>query len=200
MNFSKPLAVFGLVALGVSGCATYVGSPVQHRDAGQFGNVLRTGGVQAGAEALAPTRAKEMLYLDVTTQGYVPVEASVVNSSDSRRVLRRDRIELIAPGGSAVRPVGSREMSADFEKNKLTYALLGLGVFSYMSVDEANKKMAADWAAKELASESVIAPGQRASGLVYFRLPSGGSAVGAELVLPIENPDTGATETIRLRL
>ena len=36
-------------------------------------------------------------------------------------------------------------MASDFEKNKMAYALLGFGIFSYMSAEDANEKMRADW-------------------------------------------------------
>lgn len=35
-------------------------------------------------------------------------------------------------------------MYSAFEKNKVAYALLGFGLLSYMSADEANRKMESD--------------------------------------------------------
>jgi hypothetical protein len=82
----------------------------------------------------------------------------------------------------------------------MVYALLGFGIFSYMSADDANKKMAADWASKELPKEVIVGPGRKSSGFIYVKLPNGEKPTGLELVVSIEYLDKKGTEAVHLRL
>jgi len=76
-----------------------------------------------------------------------------------------------------------------FENNKIAYALLGFGIFSYMSAEEANRKMESDYRDKELPEQVVILPGLRASGFAYFQLPKGSTTKGSKLTLQAERLD-----------
>jgi hypothetical protein len=200
-KYGSSIAIAFSCLFGLSGCASYKGGAVQHRDASQFGNFQKSEGVEIGAEALTnETKVKEVFYVNVTEEGFYPVEISILNSSSSRFLLEKDRIELVATSGTLMRPVSVISMTNEFEKNKMAYALLGFGIFSYMSADEANKKMASDWTSKELSRETIVNPGRRTSGFVYFRLPKGQKPTGMELVLPVENLEAKVTQTLRLPL
>lgn len=154
-----------------------------------------------GAEAItAEAKVKEIFYVNVTERGYFPIELAVQNGSPSRVLIQKDMIELVASAGGINRAINISAMIDEFEKNKMAYALLGFGIFSYMSADDANKKMSADWASKELPKELLVGPNRRASGFLYMKLPNGQKPQGMELVVPVENLETKAIETLRLRL
>ncbi len=196
------LAALTLIsALCFAGCASYKGGAVQLRDASQFANAQKSAGVEAGAEAFTnEAKVKEVFYANVTEQGFFPVEVALYNGSDARVFLQKDRLELVSSSGAVVRPVSVTAMINEFEKNKMAYALLGFGIFSYMSAEEANKKMAADWSDKELPRETVVNASRRASGFVYFRLPKGEKPTGMRLVVPVENLESKATQALELQL
>ena len=91
-------------------------------------------------------------------------------------------------------------MAADFEKNKMAYALLGFGIFSYMSAEDANEKMRADWTGKELGSDTIINAGRSADGFVYFKMPNGLKPDGMRLEFEAEALDGGDREEVSLIL
>jgi hypothetical protein len=188
-------------ALSFFGCASYKGGVVQFRDANQFGNSQQSSGVVIGAEAITDAaKVKEIFYVNITEKSYFPIELAVQNGSTARILIEKDMIELVASAGGRNRPVNISAMIDDFEKSKMAYALLGFGIFSYMSAEDANKKMAADWTSKELPKELLVSPGRRASGFIYIKLPNGEKPIGMELLIPVENLETKATETLKLRL
>lgn len=173
----------------------------QQRDASQFPNAVSQNGVVAGAEAYTvEAKVKEVFHVNVTEEGFFPIELSVSNDTDARVLIERGRIQLISNAGSSVYPIPSTAMADEFEKNKMAYALLGFGIFSYMSAEEANRKMAADWSSKELPSETIIQPGRRASGFIYVKLPKGTSPQGMELVVTIDRLEARRTDQVRIRL
>jgi hypothetical protein len=94
------------------------------------------------------------------------------------------------PDGKYYRPVSSEVMADACEHNKLAYALLGFGIFSYMSADEANRKMASDWRDKELPDTSITNPGRKRHGFLYFELPEGETPGGSRLSFIIEKLET----------
>jgi hypothetical protein len=87
-----------------------------------------------------------------------------------------------------------------FEKSKMAYALLGFGIFSYMSAEEANRKMESDWRDKELPEQLIILPGLRANGFVYFQLPKGATTKGAKLAMEAEKLESRQKLKLELRL
>ena len=188
-------------ALSFTGCASYKGGAVQYRDATEFGNAQQSAGVVVGAEAItAEAKVKEIFYVNITEKGYFPIELAIKNGSGSRILIEKDMIELVASAGGVNRPINISAMIDEFEKSKMAYALLGFGIFSYMSAEDANKKMAADWTSKELPKELLVSPDRRASGFLYIKLPKGEKPTGMELTVPIENLETKTTQTLRVRL
>jgi hypothetical protein len=83
----------------------------------------------------------------------------------------------------------------------MAYALLGFGIFSYMSAEEANKKMRSDWTAKELPREKVLIPNRKTHGVVYFDMGPGLAGVpNAGLDIPLSNMRTGEMIHAKLRV
>ncbi len=102
----------------------------------------------------------------------------------------RETVELVHATGNIYRPVRGAIMYNAFEKNKMAYALLGFGIFSYMSAEDANRKMETDYREKEISEQVIILPGLRANGFVYFQLPKGSTTKGSKLTLQVERLDT----------
>lgn len=82
-----------------------------------------------------------MFYLDVTSRGYFPIFIAVRNDSKNDNILILRDSAVLDCVGTHYRPVRNTVMYNDFERNKMAYALLGFGIFSYMSAEEANRKM-----------------------------------------------------------
>jgi hypothetical protein len=78
-------------------------------------------------------------------------------------------------------------MAEALEHNKMVYALLGFGIFSYMSAEEANRKMASDWRDKELQDTFIMNPGRKRHGFLYFELPEGETPSGYKLTFVVES-------------
>jgi hypothetical protein len=93
-------------------------------------------------------------------------------------------------------------MISKFEHNKMAYALLGFGIFSYMSAEKANKKMLEDWSGKELPAEKVLFPGRKSHGVVYLYLGKAGLEAfpNSTLNVPLLNMRTGERKPVTLRL
>lgn len=140
--------------------------------------------------------------IDLTEEGFVPVLLVFENRATDNVLLIKDDIELTDSRGSIHKPVSANVMVGKFEHNKMAYALLGFGIFSYMSAEDANKKMLEDWSSKELPAEKLLIPGRKLHGVVYFyfgptHLDSLSNSV---LKVPLLNMRTneGAAMTLRM--
>lgn len=190
-----------IFVLVLSGCATYKGGAIQYRDATQFSNSQSIGGVFVAAEALTDSaKIKKIFYADLTEEDYYPIEVVINNKTEQRIFVLKERIEVVSNSGSVIKPTNVTVMIDEFEHNKMAYALLGFGIFSYMSAEEANKKMASDWTSKELARELIVNPNRRGSGFVYVKMPNGTKPTGMELLVPVENLETRAISSIKVLL
>lgn len=200
-TMNRLFAVF-LIALLGSGCATYKAGITQARSPGEYPNtVLTASGVEAAAELYSgEAEVKRGFYVDVNNEGYFPVQLIVRNNSDGRILLPKETIRVVDSSGREFRPVPGAAMADEFEKNKMAYALLGFGIFSYMSAEDANEKMRADWTGKELGSDTIINGGRSMNGFVYFKMPNGMKPDGMRLEFEAETLDGGNRETVSLVL
>jgi hypothetical protein len=133
-------------------------------------------------------------------KGYYPIKVLVENGSDNRIMIFRESVELQDANGYSYRPVSASVMADDFEDNKIAYALLGFGIFSYMSADDANKERTADYEAKDLAETQIIPAGRSRGAFVYFQLPQGTNVNASHLFLDIEHLDTNEITRLELLL
>lgn len=131
-------------------------------------------------------------------KGYHPIKLLVKNGSQNRIMIFRESVELRDAQGYSYHPVSASVMADDFEDNKMAYALLGFGIFSYMSADEANKDRAADYQAKALADTQIIPAGGSRGAFVYFQLPQGADLSASRLSLEVEH--LGTKEITRLEV
>jgi hypothetical protein len=172
------------------GCATHQVNPIDSKSVEAYTNRLTQDGVSAAADPYDNAeKAQRGFYQDVTREGFFPVQLIFKNDTNDRVIILRETIELIHTSGNVYRPVRSTAMYNAFENNKIAYALLGFGIFSYMSAEEANRKMETDYRDKELPEQVVILPGLRANGFAYFQLPKGSTTKGSKLMLQAERLD-----------
>ena len=188
-------------ALLLVGCASYKGGAVEYKGVGQFANTQKTDGVQVGAAAMSESsKVKEIFYVDLTDKGYFPIELAIQNDGDAKVLIEKEAIELHSLAGGIIHPINVSVMTDEFEHNKIVYALLGFGIFSYMSADDANKKMAADWSSKEIAKEVIVSPGRKTTGFIYVKLPDGEKPTGMDLDVSVENLEKKGVQVVHLQL
>jgi len=159
------------------------------------------GGVTVAAEPLATKEKTEAAFtVDLTEQGYAPILVVVGNRSADNILLLKDNIELVDSRGNVLKPVPAYVMVEKFEHNKIAYAFMG-GLFSYMSAEEANKKMREDWSSKELPAEKVVMPNRKVHGVVYFHLGPGLATLpNATLNILLQNVRSGENHSVNLRI
>jgi hypothetical protein len=195
------IILFAPAAFVISGCTSYEVGPVSVRDVNEYTNVATNGGVTVAAELLSdPEKIKQSFDVDLTERNYYPVQVVIKNNGDTRMLLTKDNIEVTDAAGDVYRPINVAVMSDEFEHNKMAYALLGFGIFSYMSADDANKKMASDWASKELASEVIVNPDRKNAGFVYLKMPVGVKPNGMTLDVKVDNLEAKGTLDFKIRL
>ena len=201
MTRKLTLIILAVLLLGMTGCATYKAGSVSMKDVNQYVNYQKFDDIEAAAELYADEmKTKESFYLNVNEKNFYPVNLVIKNNSETRLLLYKNSVQLVDSIGNKYFPISCSIMSGEFEHNKMAYALLGFGIFSYMSAEDANKKMETDWRDKELPGELIINPRQRNSGFVYFKLPEGSKPNGMTLKLTIEAIETRKQYSIELRL
>jgi hypothetical protein len=189
MNRLQPSFLVIMVSLfAIAGCATYKRTPVEVGALDIYKSKVTTKGITIAADPIDNTEeAKDNFYVDVTKANFFPVLIIVQNDTSDRLYFFKDSVELTKSNGAIYRPASSAIMADACEHNKMAYALLGFGIFSYMSADEANRKMASDWRDKELPDTFIINPGRRRHGFLYFELPEGDTPGGSTLTFMVES-------------
>ena len=86
------------------------------------------------------------------------------------------------------------------EDNAMAYALLGFGIFSYASAQEANKERTADYQAKEIDEAKIVAPGAEHGAFVYFKLPKGVDPNSGRLKLQVQHVGSNQVSDVELEL
>ena len=192
MRWLKTALVMIMALLfAISGCATYKRTSVEVGALDMYKSKMSTKGITVAADPIDNTEeAKDNFYVDVTEASFFPVLIIVQNDTSDRIYFLKDSVELTDPRGNYYRPVSSAVMADALEHNKMAYALLGFGIFSYMSAEEANRKMASDWRDKELPDTSIINPGRKRHGFLYFELPEGETPSGYRLSFVVEKLET----------
>lgn len=186
----QQLLMLVFIFISLYGCATHQVNPVDTRGVETYKNRISIDGISAATDAYDDAeKAQRGFYQDVTREGFFPVQLIFKNDTNDRIVILRETVELLHPNGSTYRPIRSTAMYNAFENNKIAYALLGFGIFSYMSAEDANRKMETDYRDKELPEQVIILPGLRASGFAYFQLPKGSTTKGSKLILQAERLD-----------
>ena len=171
MNRNIRLALFLPLLMTVSGCATYKTQIVNTERVESYKNKITVSGITVAADPYdTADRAKSAFYIDLTKKNIKPIQLVVDNQSEDNVMIPRGEMRLMDSNGTEYQPVNSNYVYGKFEKNELAYAFWGFGIFSYMSAQEANDKMKADWYEKEFPEERTIITKRKSSGFVFFEL------------------------------
>jgi hypothetical protein len=187
-GFKRFLLVIIALLFAIAGCATYKRTAVEVGALDIYKSKMTLKGITIAADPIDNSEeAKDNFYVDVNKANFFPVLIIAQNDTNDRIIFLKESFELTDPSGATYRPVSSAIMADACEHNKMAYALLGFGIFSYMSADEANRKMASDWRDKELPDTFIINPGRQRHGFLYFELPEGGTPGGSTLTSVVES-------------
>lgn len=196
--------IYFIIALSLtfSGCASHDIKQLAPDPIAAYQIQTTEGGVVVAADPFnTKAKAESAFTIDLTEQGFVPVLLVLENRTTDNVLLIKDDIELTDSRGNIRKPVSANVMVSKFEHNKIAYALLGFGIFSYMSAEDANKKMLQDWSSKELPAEKVLIPGRKTHGVVYFDLGPGLQTLpNSTLNVPLMNMRTSERKVSTLRM
>jgi hypothetical protein len=200
MNVPALLSV-GLIAAAMAGCASYEHKPVNYQAAEAGGHTVTADGVTVAAEAFE-TKAETVGAFDedLTEAGIVPVQVLVRNGTSGNILIQRDTVQLVDATGQVHRPVPAIVVAEAVEDNAMAYALLGFGIFSYASAQEANKERTADYQSKELGEAKIVTPGAEHGAFVYFKLPKGVDPNSGRLKLQVQHVGSNQVSGIELEL
>lgn len=198
----SPRKVFIIVGVfflsSLLGCASYKPQAISVCKIDEYTLCAKKDNISFAADPYDNSeKAKSAFYADVNSQGYYPVQLIFKNDTPDKIMLLRQTVELES-GGKLYRTTRSSNMYNDFEHSKMAYALLGFGIFSYMSAEEANRKMEADWREKEMPEQLIVLPGLTSHGFVYFKLPPGTTLRGSKLKVEAER--LGEKKSVNLEL
>ena len=190
-----------ILSLVLVSCTSYKAGQINVRGIDEYTIKAMSEGILCAADPYDTSeKAKQGFYEDVTSVGFYPIHLIVSNETSDRLMILRDSVELVDSSGNTYRSVRSNVMSDACEHNKMSYAILGFGVFSYMSAEEANKKMATDWREKEIPDQLIISPGRKTNGFVYFQLPKGRLPRGCTLRFEAELLENRKKIPVELKL
>jgi hypothetical protein len=197
----RALLSVGVTAAVMAGCASYEHKPVNYQAAQSAGHSVTADGVTVAAEAFE-TKAETIGAFDedLTEEGIVPVQILVRNGTSGNVLVQRDSVQLFDATGQVHQPVPAVVVSEAVEDNAIAYALLGFGIFSYASAQEANKERTADYASKELDEAKIVGPGVEHGAFVYFKLPKGVDPNSSRLTLQVQHVGSGQVSDIELEL
>jgi hypothetical protein len=189
-----------LLAFGVAGCASYNAGTAPTRDVGEYKNSTDQGGVKVAADLYTdPVKTKDVFYVDLAKEGFYPVLVMVQDNGDDRLLVETQDFTITDSKGNTYKPASVTDMTDEFGHHPFVYAVIG-GIFSYISAEDANKKMTADWTEKQFPAESILKPGRMKSGFLYFRMPDGVTPKGMTLEFPVESLETKKSASFRLIL
>ncbi len=204
INVKGVIGMLVLLASGLVACASHEIKALAPQPIDAYPVRATAMEVTIAAEPLATKEKAEAAFsVDLTEQGYAPLLLVMESRSGDNVLLVKDDIELVDSRGNLHKPTPANAMVEKFEHNKIV-PLIFLGFFglpSYMSADEADKKMRSDWTSKELPAVEVLLPNRKAHGVVYFELGPGLTTLpNATLRIPLQNLKTGEKQSVTLRI
>ena len=197
----RTLAAISLLCLTLAACASYEQQHVEYGASQYYVNSVTANDITLAADPY-DTEAEVVEAFDenLLEKGYYPIKILIENYSADRVMVYRDSIALQASSGHNYRPVTAATMAEDFEDNKMAYALLGFGIFSYMSAEEANSERIADYQSKDFAETQVIPASGSRGAFVYFQLPQGTNVNASRLSLDVESLESREITRLELHL
>jgi hypothetical protein len=197
----RTLVLWAAALLAVAGCASYEHKAVNYQAAELNGNGKTVDGVTVSAEAFETKEETVGSFdEDLTEAGIVPVQLAVRNDTAGNVLIERNSIELLDARGQVHRPIPAVVVAEAVEDNAMAYGLLGFGIFSYASAQEANKERTADYEAKELDEAKILTPASHDGAFVYFKLPKGVDANSCRLKLQVQHVGTAHISSFEIEL
>lgn len=197
----RGLGIAACASLSLAACASYDQRHVEYGASQLYPSAVTENGITLAAEAYdSEAEVVEAFDENLLEKGYYPVKVLIENNSENRVLVYRESVELRDHNGYSYRPVTAAAMAEDFEDNKVAYALLGFGIFSYLSADEANKERTADYQAKDLGESEIVAAGRSRGSFIYFQLPQGSNLATSRLMMEVEDLRTNETTHLELPL
>ena len=196
------ISSMAVLAIMLSGCASHEIKALTPEPIQAYRLQTTEGGLSVAAEPFTTKDKVEAVFtIDLTAEGYCPILLVMENRSADNVLVIKDDIELIDSRGNVRKPIPANVMVEKFKHNAMAYAILGFGIFSYMSAEDANKKMVSDLSGKELPAEKVLIQNRKTHGVVYFELGPGLATLpNAMLNVPFHNMRTGKMQHIKLRM
>lgn len=186
-------------AIILSSCASYKVMGIRVEPIESYRNKTTLENITVAVEPFDTlNKAKSAFYVDLTSKNIRPIQLIVENKSDADILIIRSEVEITDRSGNIYRPVNSDYVFSKFEKNELLYAFFGFGIFSYMSAEDANRKMKDDWYKKEMPEERVVASDRKTSGFVFFEISQHLSGCIAKV--NVKNLKSGRKSTIEVPL
>jgi hypothetical protein len=187
--------------LAVPACASYEHKAINYQAAQSGGHTVTVDGVTVAVEAFE-TKAETVGAFDedLTQEGIVPVQLLIRNGTSGNVLVQRDTVQLVDATGQVHQPVPAVVVAEAVEDNAIAYGLLGFGIFSYASAQEANEERTADYQAKELDEAKIVAPGTDHGAFVYFKLPKGVDPNSSRLKLQLQHVGSNQVLPVELEL
>jgi len=177
------------ISLFFSSCATYKAQMIETKSIEEYKNKQTIGNITIVVEPFDTfQKIKSAFYIDTSTKNVYPIQIITKNNGKDEILWARDKVKLIDADGGIYKPVTSQYVADKFKKDEFAYAIFGFGIWSYMSAQQANEKMRADWREKELPEEKIILPDKDISGFVFFETKKHLS--GCKLEIGIKNLKT----------
>ncbi|BBD07193.1 hypothetical protein [Desulfovibrio ferrophilus] len=198
---NRVVFLLALVMILGTGCATHKVKDVPVKKLSDYSCYTCDNDIEVAIDVYAETeKTKQAFYADLNSKQFYPIHILLKNNTNGRLFVLRDGIVLNDPVGTEFKHTRSAAMYEDFEHNKMAYALLGFGIFSYMSAEDANNKMKADWSEKEFPDEMIINSGRVNSGFAYLKLPEGVRPEGKTLSIDVEDMESHERRTVVVQL
>ncbi len=97
-----------VLLVGVTGCASYQAGKIDVRAVDEYPLRTAVEGISLAADPYDSTdKAKEGFYVDLTSEGFYPVNLIFKNDTNDRVIVLRETVELIDASGNIHRPVRS---------------------------------------------------------------------------------------------
>ena len=169
MKFFKWILFLGL-AISICGCATYKSQMVLVKDVNEYSNKFTISNVVIAVDPFdEEEKSKAVFYVDLATKDIKSLQIIISNNSEDNISIIRSQIRLIDGSGNEYKPVESKYVYDLFENDQLAYGFWGCGMLSYMSAEQANKKMKSDWYEKEFPEEKTVLVNRGGDGFLFFK-------------------------------
>jgi hypothetical protein len=150
------------------GCTSLSSQPTPLKSADAYRFRAQDSGLVAGAEVFdTPKKSSDALGRNVTDE-FTPVQVALEGVSRDRFLVERAKARLTCANGTTLEPVSALTMYQVYRESGVGFALVGLPA-SAASTADSNDQMRAEWTEKEFPAQTILMPGERTGGFLFFR-------------------------------